>query len=54
MQAGTKKYVVTHIYMMGDNTSQQMNAMAGSLEDLFSPLILVALSIVSEKIEPPC
>jgi hypothetical protein len=39
----TKKYVVTRIYMMDDNTSQQMNAMIQTSQDRlkpsFSPLI---------------
>jgi hypothetical protein len=52
----TKKHVVTRIYMMDDNTSQQMNAMIQTSQDdclktSFRPLILVALSIVAEKIE---
>jgi hypothetical protein len=46
--------VVTHIYI-NDDTSQQMDTMIQTsqdrLKDLFSPFILVALSIVAEKIE---
>jgi len=55
MQAGPRSTLVTRIYMMDDNTSQHMNAMIQTpqdrLKNLFSPLILVALSIVAEKIE---